>query len=68
MMFQARALLAAIALTVTVPSAQAGVRSDCTPDALNYCASEIPKGRAAIIKCMVRNKANLREQCRRHIR
>lgn len=68
MMFQARVLLAAIALTVTVPSAQASIRSDCTPDALNYCASEIPRGRAAIIKCMVRNKNNLSPKCRQHIR
>ena len=70
-MGQARILLAAFALTVTVPPAQAAdmrqVRRDCTPDALSYCAAAIPRGKAAIIKCMVKNRASLSPQCKRHI-
>ena len=60
-----------VALAIITP-AQAGsertIRNDCTTDALRYCVSSIPKGRAAIIKCMVANRANLGAQCRRHIR
>ncbi len=70
-MVQARALLAAIALTVTVPPALAAserqIRRDCTTDALSYCATSIPKGRAAIIKCMVASRSNLSPSCKRHI-
>lgn len=43
------------------------VVSDCTRDALRYCAKEIPQGRASIIDCMVANKAKLEDKCRRHL-
>ena len=65
-------LAAAVVLSLIAIPAQAGsertVRNDCTTDALRYCATSIPKGRAAIIKCMVANRANLSAQCKRHIR
>ncbi len=70
MMVQARALLVAIALTVTAPSALADekqIRRDCTADALKHCALAIPQGRPAIIACMVQNKDKLRPKCRQHI-
>jgi hypothetical protein len=70
-MVQARALLAAIALTVTVSPALAAtekqIRRDCTADALRYCATVIPKGRSAIIACMVENKDKLQAKCSQHM-
>jgi len=71
MRVQATALLAAIALTVTVSPALAAsekqIRRDCTADALTHCKKAIPQGREAIIACMVANRENLRPSCKRHI-
>lgn len=71
-LFQAIAPLAAIVLTVTVQHParardEAQIKRDCTADALTYCYAAIPFGRRSIIKCMVKNRKNLSQQCLQHI-
>lgn len=65
------AVAAAMLICAFVPAkaaSEAQIRRDCTADALQYCATSIPKGRAAIIRCMVANRSNLSAQCKQHLR
>jgi len=53
-----------IPVTPTVNEQQ--IRRDCTYDALRYCSLIFPKGRDAILVCMVKNLAKLQAKCRRY--
>ncbi len=46
---------------------EAQIRRDCAADALHYCAVSIPRGRSAIIACMLKHRAELSAACKRHL-
>ncbi len=62
--------LLALMLVLGTPAraeSEAQVRRDCSADALRHCALAIPRGRAAIIACMLKHRARLSEACKRHL-
>lgn len=66
--------LAFIVLAATRPAkaqerASAAAIADCTADALTYCAKHlVPLDRPAVRDCMIRHRAKLFPNCKRHVR
>lgn len=59
--------LAFVLLTTKAMSDERQIRRDCTADAIRFCKSAIPNGKAAIIACMAASKPKLSTKCGRHI-
>lgn len=74
-MMRAALVLVLAAISVPTLADEKQIRRDCRRDAVRYCTAEAvkcavaetPQCRAAVIACMISNRARLSPRCAAHI-